>query len=167
MHIAVSNSSPLIHLAKINRLHLLREFYHQTLIPDAVAQEVLVRGARYPETPLILQAVQSGWIHPVQVQNTPVLQLLRQQLDAGEAEAIALAIQERTQVVLLDESEARAVAAQMSINHTGTIGILVRARVTGLIPQLKPELDNLRLQGGFWISEQLYQKILNSVGEGG
>ncbi|MCX7924848.1 MAG: DUF3368 domain-containing protein [Fimbriimonadales bacterium] len=155
----------MIHLAKINRLHLLKEFYQQILIPDAVAQEVVEQGAEYPETPIVLQAIHEGWITQAQVHNTPILRLLRHQLNAGEAEAIALAIQKQADIVLLDETEARSVAAQIGLSYTGTIGVLIRAKYSGLISQLKPELDNLRLQGGFWISDRLYHQILNSVGE--
>jgi predicted nucleic acid-binding protein len=68
-------------------------------------------------------------------------------------------------LVLLDESEARRIAGVFDLPKTGAVGILIRARLEGKVPDLRSELDRLRNEGGFWIEEKLYQKALEAVGE--
>lgn len=86
-------------------------------------------------------------------------------MDDGEAEAVALAVQEKPDIVLLDESEARKAAEVHGLTKTGVIGLLVRARRTGKVTNLKERLDCLRNEGGFWIDSGLYQSVLKAVGE--
>lgn len=78
---------------------------------------------------------------------------------------IALAIEQHAELVLLDESEGRRIAGVFDLKKTGAIGILIRARLEGKVPDLRSELDRLRNEGGFWIEENLYRKALESVGE--
>jgi predicted nucleic acid-binding protein len=164
---AVSNASPLIHLAKINRLELIREFHEQVLVPPAVWREVVERGHGQPETPLILQACREGWIQQKAVSEEKLISLLKLQLDEGESETIALAIQERADIVLLDDSEARLVANQLNLRVTGVIGILIRAKKEAKIPSLKIELERLRTEGRFWVTERIIEQALLAVGEVG
>jgi predicted nucleic acid-binding protein len=92
---AVSNASPLVHLAKIGRLHLLQEFHQQVLVPQAVWREVIEQGQDYPETPLIERAFQEGWLQVRVAFVERLVSLLKLQLDEGESGAIALALQEQ------------------------------------------------------------------------
>jgi predicted nucleic acid-binding protein len=96
-----------------------------------------------------------------------MVSLLKLQLDEGESEAIVLAIQERAEVVLLDDSLARMVARQLSLQVTGVVGVLIRAKREAKIVSLKQELERLRNEGGFWLSEHLVQRALQAVGESG
>ncbi|NOX61597.1 MAG: DUF3368 domain-containing protein [Chloroflexi bacterium] len=86
-------------------------------------------------------------------------------MNAGEAEVIALAIERQADLVLLDESEARRVADLYGLAKTGVIGVLIRAKVEGQIDSLRREMDALRNQGGFWIAEDLYHRVLKTVQE--
>ena len=70
-----------------------------------------------------------------------MLQLLRRDLDDGESEVIALAVEQRADLVLLDESDARRTADLYSLSKTGIIGLLIRAKQEGHIDSLKVELD--------------------------
>jgi predicted nucleic acid-binding protein len=88
-------------------------------------------------------------------------------LDDGEAEVIALAIEKEANLVILDESEARRIAATFELPKTGAVGVLISAKLEGKIPRLRDELDKLRAPGGFWIEESLYQRALQAVGEAG
>lgn len=94
-----------------------------------------------------------------------LLQLLKRDLDDGEAEVIALAIEQQTDLVLLDESEARRIATTYSLPKTGVVGLLIQAKREGHLDSLKVELDKLRGQGGFWLDNELYTRALNAVGE--
>jgi len=86
-------------------------------------------------------------------------------LDDGEAEVIALAVERKAALILVDETEARRVADLYGIPKTGIIGLLLRAKSEKVIELLKPELDRLVYQSGFWISHDLYQRTLEAAGE--
>ncbi len=95
-----------------------------------------------------------------------MLRLLRRDLDDGESEVIALAVERRAELVLLEESEARGIADLYGLRKTSVIGLLIRAKQEGHIDLLRAELDRLLHQGGFWIERRLYERALKAVGEG-
>jgi predicted nucleic acid-binding protein len=86
-------------------------------------------------------------------------------LDNGEAEAIALALEHQTEVLLLDESDARKAADIYQLRKTGIIGLLMRAKREGKLASLREELDRLRKEAGFWISNDLYREAIRVMGE--
>lgn len=94
-----------------------------------------------------------------------MIHALRQDLDAGEAEAIALAIEQNADLLLMDERIGRAAAQHFDLPVIGLIGILIAAKQKKLLPEIKSNLDRLRRQAGFYISETLYQRILRDVDE--
>ncbi|NOZ57988.1 MAG: DUF3368 domain-containing protein [Euryarchaeota archaeon] len=164
MQPVVCDSSMLIHLAKIERLHLLRDFYGKVVITRAVWREVVEEGKDREDARLIKEAVEAGWIAVDSPANEPLVKILERHLHPGEAETIALAV-ERSALVLLDESEGRRVADIYGLRKTGVVGILLKAKLKGAIPSLKKELDALRHRAGFWISDELYSKALKFAGE--
>jgi predicted nucleic acid-binding protein len=165
MLMVISDSSALIHLAAIGHLNLLREFYGRIVIPPAVWEEVVVQGHERAGVIEVEQGKQTGWIEIRSATNQPLLRLLEHELDNGEAQVIALAIEQTEALVLLDESDARKIAAVYNLRKTGAIGVLIRAKREGKVESLKTELDRLRGDGGFWIEEELYCQALQSVGE--
>ncbi len=166
MGLVVSDSSTLIHLAAIGRLALLKEFYGRITVPPAVWREVVEEGKGRAGAIEVEQARQAGWIEVVAPADTALLRLLGRDLDDGESAVIALAVEQRAALVLLDESDARRTADLYGLSKTGVIGLLIRAKQEGRIESLKPELDRLLHQGGFWIAERLYNRALNAGGEG-
>ena len=164
MQPVVCDSSVLIHLAKIGRLHLLKDFYKKIIITPAVWKEVVEEGKDRNEVKLIKEAYNSGWIVIESPDNKPLVKLLEKYLHPGEAETIALAV-ERSALILIDESEGRRIADIYGLQKTGVVGILILAKLKGRISSLKKELDKLRYKGGFWISDELYKKALKYVGE--
>jgi predicted nucleic acid-binding protein len=86
----VSNASPLITLARIGQLDLLRQLYNEILIPEAVWHEVVIEGINQPGAEVVSSA---AWVVRHTVTNRQLVQALQQELDAGEAEAIALAVE--------------------------------------------------------------------------
>ena len=165
MDLVISDASTLIHLAKINRLALLKEFFECLTIPPAVWREVVEQGKGRSGVIEVEQARQAGWIAIVTPVDRALLKLLQRDLDDGESEVIALAIELDAKLLLLDESDARRIADLYSLSKTGIIGLLIRAKQAGYIESLKPELDKLLHQGGFWIEKKLYDRALNAVGE--
>ncbi len=161
----ISDSSTLIHLAAIGRLDLLRGLYGRIVVPPAVWKEVVEQGGERVGAAEVEQGKQAGWIEIQAATNQPLLRLLEHALDEGEAQVIALGVEQPDALVLLDESDARQIAAVYSLRKTGAIGVLVRAKREGKIESLRVELDRLRGQGGFWIEDGLYRQALQSVGE--
>lgn len=166
MPLVISNSSTLIHLATIGRLALLKEFYGKITIPPAVWKEVVEEGKGRAGVTEVEEARQGGWIEVSSPTDELMLRLLKRDLDDGEAEVIALALEHQADLVLLDESEARRVAELYALPKTGIIGLLIRAKREEKIESLQNELDRLRSRAGFWIEERLYWQVLRSVGEG-
>jgi predicted nucleic acid-binding protein len=163
---AISDSSTIIHLAKIGRLNLLREFHKKIFMPPAVYNEVVREGRECPGSFEVSQGRQEGWIEVVSPANRPLVDLLQMDLHKGESETIALAVQLAADIVFLDESEARRIARVYGLSITGVIGVLIRAKHEARIPSLKEELDRLRNDAGFWIGDDVYYKALRASGEG-
>lgn len=165
MVLVISDSSTLIHLAAIDRLALLKEFYEKITIPPAVWREVVEEGKGRAGAVEVEKAHQAGWVEFMSPEDRPLLHLLRRDLGEGEAEVIALALGQQADLVLLDESEARRIAELYGLLKTGIIGVLTRAKRESRIRSLQAELDKLRHQAGFWLDEGLYHQALRVVGE--
>jgi len=161
MQKVVSNSSPLIHLAKIDKLELLRKYFHQITIPEAVYRECTEEGKDRPEVAMLKD---TNWIKVLVVRDQRLIKLLQSSLDAGESESIALALEIGADLILLDNSDAREKARLYGLKITGTIGILLKARIDGYFDSLKEVL--VKLKGtGFWISDKLMTQLLIEAGE--
>lgn len=90
---------------------------------------------------------------------------LRASLDVGEAEAIALAEEVKADIVLIDEMAGREAARIRGFKVLGTLGLLVRAKQSGLHPSVNPLIDRLRGELNFFISDELRRAILRQAGE--
>jgi hypothetical protein len=166
MPVAISDASTLIHLAKIGRLELLRIFYDMVLVPPDVHREVVLEGKEHADAKEVETAINEGWIRIVTPKNEAMILLLRRELHTGEAATLALALEEALEVVLLDEKDARRRADALNLPKTGVIGLLIRARLEGILPSLQEELDRLRDDAGFWIDDDLYKVALEAVDKG-
>lgn len=153
----VSNASPLINLARIGRLDLLCQLFDALIVPEAVWREVVIEGTGQAGAEEIAKA---KWITTVRVDNTSLVTALRQELDAGEAEAIALALEQKADLLLMDERLGRETAHHLGLRYIGLIGSLVEARSRGIIASVIPLLDALRDQAGFRVSTALYARIV-------
>jgi uncharacterized protein len=153
----VSDTGPIIALAQIGQLDRLYDLFGQILIPPAVQAEIK------DETSIAAMNA-AGWIQVKPVQAAVAVQLLREELDAGESEAIVLAQEVDADLSLFDERAATRKARKLGLKTIGTLGVILMAKNQGLIPQLKPQLDALH-QTGFHMSEMLYSQVLNSAGE--
>ena len=105
-----------------------------------------------------------GWIKVQQPKDLYRQQLLEMQVDKGEASAIALALETDHPVIILDDWKARNLAERLGLSVTGTIGVIVKAKNSGLIPSIKPYLNKIR-KTNFRISEELEQMALNEANE--
>lgn len=160
--IIVSNTSPITNLAAIGQLDLLHRVFDRVVVPDAVVQELTAGGIGWPGA---VELAQAEWIHVQAVQDRNLADALRLELDQGEAAAIVLALQTGAELVLLDEQAGRAAARYLGLEVMGVVGILLRAKQRGYIPQVKPLLDRLRHQAGFFLSTPVYEHALSLAQE--
>jgi predicted nucleic acid-binding protein len=157
--LVVSNTSPILNLALIDKLSLIQEQFKTVTIPKGVLGELRV-GENLPGSNKFLDALDAKWLQVEELQDRAMLRILRRELDAGEAEAIALALETKTQWVLLDESEARRIAKDLGLKVTGVLGILLRAYRQKRIPSLRIEMERLREKAGFYIADHLFEDLL-------
>jgi uncharacterized protein len=157
----VSNTSPITNLAAVNQLNLLQQLYGKIIIPGAVYLELTGTGI----VPGTIEVQTLNWIETRPVTNLNQVTALQQELDAGEAEAIGLALELNADRLLIDERRGRLIASRFGIKFVGILGILVIAKQQGLLQAIKPVLDELMSTMKFRISEALYRQILQDVGE--
>jgi len=153
-----------MNLAAVGMLDLLRQQFEEVLIPAAVVDELKL-DTDYPGTDEIRGAISVGWLRQVNLEDDRVARALRRELDDGEAEAIALALQLKIQSILMDERDGRSVAKSMGLVPIGVIGVLVRAKQSGSIDSVKAALNKLKNEAGFYITEGFQQEILSEIGE--
>lgn len=148
----VCNSSPLIALEQIGQLDILHALLGTIVVPPAVVEEVKSSVA-LPE-----------WIEQrAFAQNIGPL-IMGASLGQGESEAIGLALESKSQLIILDDRPARRLAQSLSLPVIGTLGILLAAKNKNLIPSVKPCLEEL-LRFDFRIAPVLYEQILKDAGE--
>ena len=162
--IVISDTSAITNLAAIGHLQLLPQLYNQVTIPEAVYRELVDID---PPVPGTLEVQTSCWLEVRQVANRKVVERLQNEvrLDPGESEAIALALDLRAELLLIDERRGRAEANRLGLRITGLLGILIEAKQRNLIVAVKPLMDALIATSEFRVSLTLYTQILAMVDE--
>jgi len=160
--ILVTDASSLSSFVLIDCLWLLEAIYGTVVISEVSAGEIAAaKNAR-------IQAVLSlNWVQvqaPTEMAIAEVMQQ-GQQLDQGDAHAIALAWQLKADELLINERLGRQVAQGLGLSVIGIFGIVIVAKKRALISSVRRLMDALVEQAGFRISNQLYQKILRFAGE--
>jgi hypothetical protein len=153
LSLVVSNSSPLIALARIQRLDLVPTILESVLIPPAVAREIR------PSIPVL-----PDWLRVQAPAKSPSVLASQRRLGDGEWEAIALAIEVGAGAILIDDRPARRLAEAAGLNVIGTLGLLLEAKRASHVRTIRAELDKL-LETSFFLSQQLYDQLLRMAGE--
>ncbi len=148
--VVIVDTSCLILLNKINSLDILKSLYSRVVITAEVNSE-------YNQTI-------PAFINLKEVQDSALQQTLEQMLGKGESSLIALAYQFKDSLLVLDDRKARKIAKSLGFDVTGTLGILVKAKQSGIISRIKPFLDKLS-QTDFRISDKVIARILEIAGE--
>jgi predicted nucleic acid-binding protein len=167
MAVVISDASPLICLSALRQLDLLRLLYGSVLVPEAVWQEV-TRAPSFisSNTPIAAtDAKAAGWLKVSTPTNRPLVIQLETTLDPGEAEAIALAVENKPCLLLIDERDGRQVARALGVQMTGTLGILLRAKSTGHMAAIEPLIKELIQHHNFRLHSGLVERILAEAGE--
>jgi predicted nucleic acid-binding protein len=148
--IIIADTSCLILLSKIEELELLKKLYQNIIVTPEIVAEY---GEKLP-----------SWFTVENVVNKQKQAELEQKVDRGEASAIALSLENQNSTVILDDVKARKLAEKLNIDFTGTLGIIIKAKLKNIIPSIKPILKKIE-QTDFRISEELIQIALRKVGE--
>ena len=160
--IVVCDTSPISALFLIGRLDLLEALFGDVYIPESVYNELLALEDFGID---ILEIKNAPWLIKRSPTNADLVERLLQLLDNGESEAIALALELRADLLLMDERRGREIALHEGLATMGILGVLVQAKSKNLISEVRPLLDVLRNEVGFWIADALYWKIIELAGE--
>lgn len=136
----ISDTSCFIILSNIGELDLLQKVYGEIITTSTIAEEF---GDALPD-----------WVKIQNVTDKLRLQILELQIDRGESSAIALALEIPESTLILDDYKARKVAENLGLNFTGTIGIIIKAKLENIIPSIKPFLEKIK-QTNFRISAEI------------
>ncbi|HEY9594839.1 MAG TPA: DUF3368 domain-containing protein [Spirochaetia bacterium] len=153
----VVNATPLISLAAVGQLDLLPKLYARVVVPEAVIAEV--SAPPYDATPIL----QRMWIERGRLQRPPLPDVVAA-LDPGETSVIMIALQERIKLVLMDERKGRRVAAAAGLAVSGTVGVILRAKLLGHLQAVRPVLNGLSA-AGLWLADELIERAAREVGE--
>jgi predicted nucleic acid-binding protein len=148
--VVVSDTSCFIILTNIGELDLLRDLYGKILTTVDVAGEF---GEQLPDWVVISS--------PIDKQKQQLLEL---HVDKGEASAIVLALEQNVDLIILDDMKARRSAESLGLEITGTLGVLIKAKRSGLITSLKSTLEKLQ-STNFRISQELVAEAMRISGE--
>lgn len=146
----ISDTSCFILLTNIGELDLLHKVYGQITTTIDIANEY---GEKLPD-----------WVEIKDVKDKYRQQLLEMQIDKGESSAITLALETPGSTLILDDYKARRIAEQLCLSYTGTIGIIIKAKLMGLIPSIKPLFDKIK-QTNFRVSVDIELQALKEANE--
>lgn len=156
----IVNTSPLLYLHQVKQLDILQKLYGQVTTPSAVLQELSVGQSQGINVPDLAQI---KWLHIVEVTARYLIPAIID-LGPGEAEVLALGLQSPNSLLIFDDQLARRIAHLYHLKHTGTLGILVKAKKQGYIQEIKPIIHLLK-QSGMWLSDQIIHDVLKAAGE--
>jgi predicted nucleic acid-binding protein len=154
------NSSPLIFLAKLGLIEILRLGDIPVIVPDAVLDEI----ARYGTQDEVLRQVQAlDWLQVVATPPIPV-EVSARALGAGESAVLAVALEQADSEVVLDDLAARKSARALGLPLQGTLSLILVAKQVGMVPEVKPLLEQLKSLG-MYLSDALVARVLAQAGE--
>ncbi len=153
----VSDTGPLVVLFKSNLLFVLKEIYQEVLVPETVKKELI----RKPEGTSIFD--NNPWIKVVKATNRKSVQILNLMVDEGEAEAIALAM-ELNSMILMDDRKGRNCAKNIKLKVRGTLGLFLEAKKKGIVKSVTECIDKLK-EAGYYLDDDLIEAVLTKSGE--
>jgi predicted nucleic acid-binding protein len=164
MPAVVVDSSVLITLAAGEQFQLLREFYSTLHIPPEVWNETTAIPKKFGGEE-VRRARTEGWLVVQSPQTLEKVLALPFSLQAGETEALALALELPGSLLLVDDAQGRRAASALGLTFTGTLGVLLRAKAEGKISTLRPLLELLAARTTFWLSPTVQAAVLKQAGE--
>jgi len=156
--IVIANATPIVSLCSVRAEFILKELFHQIVIPEGVRRELCVLnkpGADFPKL---------DWVEVRPVQNEEFVLALRKDVDQGEAETIALAKQLHADIVIIDEQSGYQIAKRFDLPAVRTLSLLKIAKDKQIIQTVKPIVEEM-LEKGRWYSQRVLDKFLRDIGE--
>lgn len=151
--IVVSNATPIITLACINRTEILKYFFDKVYIPKAVYDEIKSKKAYG------YQEIDDDFFEVKSIRDEFAQNILLNDLDLGEAQTIVLAKEMGADIVLIDETIGYNIAKSQLLNVQRTLSFLIASKQKGYIQEVKPLLDEM-IEKGRWISGGVYRDVL-------
>lgn len=145
MKIVIADASCLITLENINEIDLLPKLYEQIVVTPEVADEI---GSSLPE-----------WVDQRSSSNHALIDQLTSRLEIGEATSIALALELKDCLLIIDEKKGRRTARELGIEITGTFGVVLQGIEGGLIANPETIVERLE-RAGFRISLVLKGRLV-------
>ncbi len=146
----ISDSSCFVILAKIDALNLLQKVYGTVITTPEIVKEV---GFDFPD-----------WVLVKSPKSIATQKKLELEVDPGEASAIALALELTGSTIILDDLKARRVALRLGLDLTGTVGVILRAKIDNRISTVAPFLSAIRATN-FRLSPKIEAEVLDLAGE--
>jgi predicted nucleic acid-binding protein len=152
----VVNSTPIIALREIGQLNILEKLYQTVFVPVAVQKEVTAKETH------ALDAY--AWILVKPVVNIAAKEAFTTALHDGEVETMLLAKEIAADLIVMDDGLAKKHAKYLNLTVTGTVGVLLRAKHTGIVEEIRPLLERL-IRTGFYVSDSVCREVLRLANE--
>jgi predicted nucleic acid-binding protein len=159
--LVVSDASPLRALHHLGLLTLCRDLYGQVIVPTAVQREL----GNATSHCAALEIADYTWFEVKAPTAVPRALGVPPDLDAGETEAIALALELHADLVLMDERKGTSAARQLGLATIGVFGVLLDGKRRGLIEAVIPLVDRLIAELNFFTSPAVRQRLAELAGE--
>lgn len=161
----LSNATPLIYLAKLNKLNLPRNLFKEITIPKKVYEEVMEgKKDRFVDALIVEKAIKDGWIKVRGVKLEKEIENFAPEIDLGEIHLISLARKLKPSLILIDDASARTIAESFGFNVKGTLYVLLKAYKKKIITKREvKELINRLVSLDFRISQELYINLLEEL----
>jgi len=157
---AISNTSPLLYLYRINKIELLPRLFEEIWTVPGVVNELKTGKEKGYDVPL---AGAYEWLQVFAPRQTPS-EWLASDLGRGELETMALALEHQEEIVILDDALARRIAQAAGLEVWGTLRVLLEARKRDMLPAMAVVIDELK-KSGMWISDDIRWRIMKLAGE--
>jgi predicted nucleic acid-binding protein len=157
---AITNTSPLVYLHRIQTLEWLPVLFDEIWAPSAVMDELAEgrrRGFAVPDPEDLT------WLQVV-APTSPPSEWLSADLGAGELAAITLGLEHHGRILILDDALARRTAQAAGLTVWGTLKILLEAKNRGLTERIEPLVQRL-VDAGLWVSSEIRRRILDLARE--
>lgn len=156
--VVVSDTSAISNLLQIGQLNILQRLFGTITIPPAVQREIYAIPTQQA------QIEKLNWIEVAEPTNQQFISELSVELDLGEAEAIALSVEQDAEYLIIDEYAGRKIADEHGVKIIGLLGILILAKQKKVIDTVKPNIENLQ-KVGFRLNQTLITNVLKQLGE--
>lgn len=157
----IVNSTPIISLAHIGELVLLKKIYKSVYIPRAVFEEICIKRGSIAEIKL---KESLSWIEVLDIKNEMTKMFYKSQLHDGEVEVMILGKEIDADLLIIDDKNAKKYAKYLGFNVTGTLGLFIKAKNLGYIDKVKPLIGKMT-ENGFYIDNRVIKMCLKECDE--